>query len=345
MIRRLITLAIVLSTVVVAVGGLRPAGAADNGEWGLLPISQSGEAPRANFVLDATPGSTVTDVAVLVNHTDKPLELALYPADAHNTASGGFALLAQDAPRVDVGAWVTLPVESEHITLDPTSELAIPFTVTVPADATPGDHAGGIVAIQPDATAVKKEAGANIGLRYGVGVRIYMRVAGPAAPQVAVTDVKIDLDRSVGTLFGFKSDGVVSYTIKNTGNLTLVADATVVVHGLGWEDKLQKATVADLLPGESAKLQQPFSGAWPTGRITANVDVRAFDQTASGSATTLAIPWLLLLVMLLLAMAIWYRRRRSRRVDPDPTDDSEVPAGDSGEPVGAGSRPRATVDG
>ena len=56
---------------------------------------------------------------------------------AFNTAEGGFALRPRTEPKTDLASWVHLPVA--RITLDAQRKVDIPFAVTVPANATPGE--------------------------------------------------------------------------------------------------------------------------------------------------------------------------------------------------------------
>ncbi|TGJ94378.1 hypothetical protein DLJ96_19990, partial [Actinotalea fermentans ATCC 43279 = JCM 9966 = DSM 3133] len=75
----------------------------------------------------------------------------VYASDGVVTADGQFDLLPAGATPVDGGAWITL---GEGDTAGPTqrvevaaeSSVTVPFTVAVPADATPGDHPAGVVA-------------------------------------------------------------------------------------------------------------------------------------------------------------------------------------------------------
>lgn len=64
--------------------------------------------------------------------------------------------------------------------------VVLPLTITVPADATPGDHSGAVVAAST--TSGGSEA-ANVQLEQRVAVRVYLRVAGESAPGLTLSDV------------------------------------------------------------------------------------------------------------------------------------------------------------
>ena len=74
---------------------------------------------------------------------------AIYSTDALNGDGGGFELLPGDQAPTDVGSWVQ--VAQENLTVPPGMEITLPITITVPPDARPGDHVGGIVASSPGA--------------------------------------------------------------------------------------------------------------------------------------------------------------------------------------------------
>src|SRR5688500_10951689 len=51
-----------------------------------------------HFTYDATAGTSVKDSVILVNHTNQPLRLRLYPADLISADGGGFAPALPDVP-------------------------------------------------------------------------------------------------------------------------------------------------------------------------------------------------------------------------------------------------------
>ncbi|WP_159052189.1 WxL protein peptidoglycan domain-containing protein, partial [Streptomyces niveiscabiei] len=122
-----------------------PARAADNGSWSVYPASTA-VAARPYFFVSADPGHTVRDKVVVANKTDRPMRFRLYAADAYNTArDGGFAVKSVGEKMSGVGAWAKLPGSS--VSVPARGTVTVPFTITVPAGAEPGDHPGAIVAL------------------------------------------------------------------------------------------------------------------------------------------------------------------------------------------------------
>ena len=198
--RRTVALALtaVLGLALTVIGPALPALAADNGSWAIEPAttSKNTTSDRAFFAIETAPDQVIEDAIEITNATDHPLKLDLYPADAFNSPGAGFALRPQNEPNTDVGTWITL--SEGEVTIKPKKTIKVPFTMAVPPGATPGDHVGGIVALNPVATGEQTTAeGAVIQVQQAVGVRMYTRMAGPLNPQLVVESVTIDVESAV----------------------------------------------------------------------------------------------------------------------------------------------------
>ncbi|MFC6929188.1 hypothetical protein ACFQHO_01675 [Actinomadura yumaensis] len=112
--------------------------ATGNGAWSVGPANRSGApAARPYFALEARPGAVVHDLVRIANLTDRRLTFSLYGADAYNTPrDAGFALRTAAEPRTDVGRWIRLGTGKTVI--QPRTAREIPFTISVPLNATPG---------------------------------------------------------------------------------------------------------------------------------------------------------------------------------------------------------------
>src|SRR6185503_7586052 len=113
--------------------------------WGVSPGSSAGEAERTNFTFEVFPGQVIEDTVSVTNFTDEPIDFRLWSGDGYNTEDGAFAIYGADVAPLDTGSWVTLPVETQ--TVNPNSRADVPFSITIPANASPGDHVGGIAAL------------------------------------------------------------------------------------------------------------------------------------------------------------------------------------------------------
>ncbi|MFI5689255.1 hypothetical protein [Streptomyces sp. NPDC051636] len=214
-----------------------PASAA--GGWSLAPLGGD----RPSVYAEGAPGAVLRDTVSVTNRGEKPVAVRL---------SGTGVRLAFAETRVRVPA---------------RTRADVPFTVTVPAGAAPGDRAGTIVARDGDGRAAT------------VGVRL--RAGGPVLPALTVEHVAVHGDR-------------ISYELVNRGTTVLVPRLAVRAEGLLGRvlDRAPRTLPVRLSPGERLRLDEP----WPDRPALDAVHVR-LTATASGGAHATAgtsarfVPW------------------------------------------------------
>ncbi|WEO97524.1 DUF916 domain-containing protein [Streptomyces sp. FXJ1.172] len=296
-----------------------PAHAAGNGSWSVYPLA-SKVAARPYFYLSADPGQTLTDKVTVANTTGSPLTFRLYAADAYNTPrDGGFAVRTLKERMLGVGAWARLA--KERITVPGHRSVTVPFTLRVPDGAEPGDHPGAIVALDER---VEPGSGAlALGVQRAVGARVYLRVSGPTLPAVSVEHLRISHHQPLVPGLG-AGTATISYTLRNTGNVTVGPRVELRARGLFGRTLLDRDLTrvpSELLPGQTVRLTEPWSGApqldWADVTLTAS----APGTRQSASASFLALPWLLAAVVFAAgaacgALLVRARRGRARRSVP-----------------------------
>lgn len=297
-----------------------PAAAADNGEWAVVPTppANAGPTPRLYFFLESPAGRTLTDSVRVINRTDTERTFTVYGADAYNTArDGGFALRRVDEKQSDIGVWTA--VGAGTVTIPPKAQADIPFSITIPTNASPGDHVGGVVAMEAVPGGRSERDGVVIAVQRAVGARIYLRVAGPEVPGLNVAD--LDLTHPTPWL-PTRVDGALEYTLANTGNLHLAPTLTVTASGMfGHQIRQRGATPQlDLVPGTEARMRAQFTGLWPVDVVTATVTAKADGGVlAVRSTRTVVVSWTgLAAVAALVAAGVmaWRRRRRAQVARP-----------------------------
>ncbi|MFF8357881.1 WxL protein peptidoglycan domain-containing protein [Streptomyces chartreusis] len=295
--------------------------------FGVQPSAAKKPDARPNFSYGATPGALVKDHIAVFNYGRKPLTLRVYAQDAFTTDDGGFDLFAARHRPADVGSWIKL--RRSEVKVPARSRVIVPFTLTVPAKATPGDHTGGIVASLSAAGGDKK--GNKVALDQRVGARVYLRVAGALTPRLAVEDLRT-VYHGTANPFG-TGTATVTYTVRNTGNVRLAAHQTVGVRdGLGGTaEPAELRDLPELLPGDSVSVKVKADGVLPAFRDTTSVTIdpqpvrgdiqhRILPRVTRTEAFT-AVPWAFLALLLLLATAVTFlllRRRRRRRTESAP---------------------------
>ncbi|MGD3109267.1 hypothetical protein [Streptomyces sp. YGL11-2] len=259
--------------------------------WSAAPSG----ADRAYFYLEGAPGTAMTDRLAVGNPSDRAVTVRL----------------RGDGARDGAGAWLLFG--TAEVTVPPRTRATVPFTVTVPRDASPGDHPGTIVATGPGAP----------GARCRVPVRL--RVTGPALSALTVERVSV---RRRG------SAAVIRYTLVNRGNTVLRPRLAVRADGLFGPllRRAGRALPVALPPGA----QVDRTETWPDPPALDAVDVRLTATAAGGAhdaatAGYTAVPWgaAAAPVFLLAAGGGWAvvrRRRRAGRADPSAVGpDGEAP--------------------
>jgi hypothetical protein len=287
--------------------------------WTVRTAANSYGDDRSSYSYAVNPGGQIKDAMVVANHSKSPLELTVYAADGFTTDTGQLDLLTKNKKSVGIGAWVHASRDS--LAIQPGKTAEVPFTATVPKNATPGDYVGGILTSLKQADDAQ---GINVDRR--LGIRVKLRVGGALKPSLAVENLHMDYAGSANPFA--KGDATLSYTIHNTGNAILGARQAVSFSGpFGWlrTEAGRVAAPPELLPGESWKVTVPVHGVTPAFRSTATVTLTPMLTDASGSTAPLkpvrattrgwAIPWtLLLLVVVLIAgiTGVLLLRRRNR---------------------------------
>lgn len=292
--------------------------AAGTVSWSVQPSTANGPDGRTSFTYDLEPGGTVSDVVRVNNFSDTPQVFRVYSQDAINTPEGSFSLLEGSEEPVDVGLWAA--VDSAQVEVPAKGHVDIPFTMTVPANATPGDHAGGIVASLTDV--VTQENDNQVLVENRVGARIYLRVGGELAPSVRIQAVSASFDNGWIPFAG--GDMTVTYELENTGNARVTGSQLVEVDGpLGIGLKsVHPEDLPELLPGQKYSVTVTADAVQRLGRATARLTVNPSTlnvpegspepPSVTGVASSWAIPWPELVVLAVVVALIWLLIRRSK---------------------------------
>jgi len=287
--------------------------------WAVSPATDGAPDERSWVELDLGPGATASDEAAVRNLSDETVTFRIDAADGYFTDAGRFSMLPSDRPSTDAGTWISAP---ETVTVEPGATGIVPFTVSVPSDAEPGDHAAGIAASLVSVGA--GAGGASVGVESRIGFRVMTRVTGDVVPAVAVDGMRVDYQMSwnpfaAGSL-------TVEADIVNTGNVRLVLDGTVRAQGSSAPIVADDAARQELLPGDRRAVSIPLRSVWPLIVASAELQVaptvvspdggEAVDlEPVTATATAAAVPWSQLLVVLgtaLVLSALLAGRSRSR---------------------------------
>lgn len=297
--------------------------------FGLGPAGVSKPDGRPFFNYVVSPGARVRDYVAVVNLSAQRQTLGLYVTDAANASDGSFTYPVASSKATDAGRWMSARTggQTNRVTVPPRSTRIVPLVVAVPRDASPGDHAAAVIVSLTASSS--STAGARLNLDQRVAVRAFFRVSGPLRPRLTVEHLRSSY-RADGLVTG---SAVVSYRIRNSGNVKLGGRQRVRVSGVIVGSTQPGVTVPVLLPGGVVEIRTRINHVVPQLRMTAKVTVTALGVTgdavpptpdAVASVHFWAVPWIWLIVLLLLVTLLfigrrWRRRRRAVSVsDPRP---------------------------
>lgn len=324
---------------------------ADAATWSVSTPDNDQGTDRPNYSYTVDPGTQIVDGITVSNYGAQPLTLAVYAADGFLTDTGSLDLLASGEESVALGSWVS--VETPTITVQPEEVVTVPFTVTVPENATPGDYAAGVV------TSLVTEAEGGVAVDRRLGSRMILRVNGDLTPSLTVSDLDVAPHAEFWPWLSGSTE--VAFTVTNTGNTRLILDGSATISGpagiLGTESAVDlRSPTSDgslgepvaLLPGDTVRFETAVDGAettdegqtrsikrdavtvtgvWPAFHLDTRVEVTGTVVAAAGAPDTeqtvvsasaesgfWQIPWALLLVLLLIiGFVVWRILSRKRR--------------------------------
>jgi len=276
------------------------------------------DAKRSRFSYQLDAGQTVSDKYFVQNNGSVEQNVAVYATDAFNSDDGGFALLDSSATPIDVGAWITFDggVSRVELTLAPGQSEIVGFTVNVPAEATPGDHVGGIV------VSAQSAGDGQVVLDRRIATRLYARVQGDLTPLLAISSIDAQYTGDFFNPFG--GTAIITTTLSNTGNVSLGANVVAGVNGLFGIPLAQFARleVPELLPGTTRTYSFEVTGvgAWiylnPYINLAATVDDDALDPgpmpTMERSVVLFVVPWHFLIALIVVGAVFIGMRARAR---------------------------------
>lgn len=300
-----------LAIAAVAVAALAPAHAwaADQPEdrtaisWSVEPATDAGVADgRAWIELSLAPGDTAQEYMLVTNRGAEPADFRLSAADGYFTDAGRFNMLPADQSSTAAGTWISL---APSVSVAAGAQALVPFTVTVPSDATPGDHPAGVAAgvVTGDSA---------VGVESRIGFRVMTRVVGEVVPAVE-NQVTAVYQPSWNPFVpgSLRVDTVIA----NTGNARLAAATTVTAAGPGGvgEVRTPSTSVDEFAPGESRTSSVVLDRVWPFFSTTVTVDTAAqpvpvdgggAPASASTSVSVSTVPWSQLLLVVSVAALI-----------------------------------------
>jgi Bacterial protein of unknown function (DUF916) len=273
-----------------------------------VPGSQGGgpDLNRTRFTYQLDPSQAVSDQFYIKNTGDVPLKLDVYAADAVTDSVGNYSVKTSDEKSIDVGTWVKFKSGANliQVNLAVGQDATVPFTLNVPAFASPGDHLGGIaVATHPTAST------GQIVIERRVVTRLYARIRGSLSPLLTVSNISASY---LPAFSPFEGSVTEKFTIANVGNVSLRAKAVAEVTG-PFGIPLTATRVFDvdeMAPGSTRdfELTMPSVGQWvflhPTVTLKTYLDKDALSAGKLPEVVRDVILWIFPTTIVIVAVLI-----------------------------------------
>lgn len=294
-----------------------PAFADDSDGISGTPADANGPDGRSRLSYQAAPGQHLDDFYTVRNTGTTSQSFTVFATDAFNTDDGAYGLLDTDATPTDAGNWVAFEGGATQLSvpLEPGASATVPFTVDVPADARPGDHAAGIVI-----SSVSPVGEILVDKR--VATRLYVRVPGDLQPNLTISAISAAY---AGELNPFAGSVDVTFTVANNGNVALAARTLVganALFGIGAGESVS-GEIAELLPGahRTMTVTVPDVGQWgylnAVVKLAPTVDADALNpgplREVSRDSVVIAVPWILLALLVLAGLVMLALKLRGKR--------------------------------
>jgi hypothetical protein len=302
-----------------ALTAVAPAALADDADvtWSVQPADENGADGRSWIEQTLDPGEEVVEHLELRNLSQTAVTFAIKAADGYITAGGRFNMLPSDQDSVDAGTWVEGP---ETVRVDAGGSQIVEFTISVPENATPGDHAAGIAATVQSVG--PSGSGTQVAIESRIGFPIMTRVTGELHPSLSIEPVSVDYRISWNPFQPGQVTAV--YEVVNDGNVRIQAAPVVESQGKTAETD-PDAPPMELLPGERRQVTASVAGVWPSFFAPVQVRIDPTVVTPDGDpqsadavvgdfgAWALPLPQLFVLLgIALVVVALLVGRRRSK---------------------------------
>ena len=214
-----------LGLALLAGSGIVQGQSAGDVSFGIRPTSAFEDRPEtfSYFSYSVEPGAVLSDAALVMNSGGVPVTLKLYAADGITAVNGGTAFAREGQEPTGVNRWLSLSVT--EVALELGAEMVVPFTITVPSDASPGQHVAGLVVAAPpigDASPNGEGGGQFSAMMVQQSaVAVVIDVSGPHVAGLEITGTCLKEQDELGATF------VVA--VRNTGNILVKGEGSVLI--------------------------------------------------------------------------------------------------------------------
>lgn len=213
---------------------------------GITPVDYQG----SYFDITMIPGEVRELKVEIANHGASQISARTYAADAYTIINGGFGARLDGEPATGTTSWLSYLAKTEDIA--PGTGLIRSFTVTVPADALPGEYITSL-AVQNAVPTSTGGTGVVMNQVQRKVIAVAITVPGERTPSVTIG--------AVGHSY-LATKSIVSASVVNTGNVRLKPAGELVVKEEGGAEVIRtNLTMDSFYAGDTTDLEAPFDKA------------------------------------------------------------------------------------
>ena len=236
----------------------------------------------------ADPGEVLDREIAISNLSDTEQTYYLFSRDIVTVRDGGVPVYANDNTEktgFELTEWISIGVD--EVTMQPGEEVTVPIKISVPDDATPGSHFGGVfVSMQPPRL---RSVGASVG--YEVANIISIRISGDVTQNAQIRSFKTD-----NLVYG-KTDITFMTEVENKGNILVRPIGPLDVYNM-FGKKVVSMTVNDSEGGVFPYTRRTFEINWKDeglgfGRYQAVVSMAYGEGGRRATVSSTASFWIL----------------------------------------------------
>jgi len=213
------------------------------------------------FVKTIQPNTSVEDAVEIVNNTGNKKSVMVYATDSIVSSGGAFACAQAADEQKNVGQWIKL--SQSTIDIDANGTTKVPFTITTPVNAEPGEQNGCII-IQE-----QKESNFQSGVSLSFRTAIRVAILIPGDIKKEITPNSLSIDEKTNKI-------IVIPSVKNTGNVSVDADITTTIKSVFSTIQSTQTSTYPVLRGEVSEwnfeMDKPFWGGLYTVSFNVGYD-------------------------------------------------------------------------
>ena len=248
----------------------------------------------------ADPGKTIRNEIKVTNNTGGKNTFYVYLRDFRAEGETGQAKLIPPGTVTDYSLAAWIDITGEGLELEVGETTAIPYAITIPADAGPGGYYGAILigTLPPRLMLESEERGAGMTVAQQTGSLILLQVRGDVVEEARVREFTVDKN-----VYGTPFETKFLLRIENLGNVHIKPKGMISIKNMfGKEVTVFRVNDLDanVLPNSIRRFEEKWAGSNGFGRYTASCGLTfgtAADLGGAGKQSLFAettfwiVPW------------------------------------------------------